>query len=81
MFLIEIYTTLVAMAVNTDYRCMMTRSQISAAQIHIPIPNRKSFKMYESLNFLQKKWLSNAKSRTRDTQQAKFEQIGLPKIP
>ena len=28
------------------------------------IPNRKSCKMYENLSFLQKKWLSNVKSRT-----------------
>ena len=43
-------------------------AKIYAAQIHIPIPNRKSCKVYEDLSFLQKKWLRNAKSETRDTQ-------------
>ena len=40
----------------------------STAQIHIPIPNRKTCKMYENHRFLQKKWLRNGKSQTRDTQ-------------
>ena len=35
---------------TTNYRRMMT-----TARIHIPIPNRKSYKMYENLIFLQKK--------------------------
>jgi hypothetical protein len=42
--------------------------KFSTAQNHIPITNTKSCKMYENLNFLQTKWLSNAKSWTRDTQ-------------
>ena len=42
--------------------------KFSIAQNHISIPNRNSCKMYESLSFLKKKWLRNAKSRTRDTQ-------------
>ena len=29
--------------------------KFSTAQIHIPIPNRKSFKIYENLSFFQKK--------------------------
>ena len=37
------------------------------AQNNIPIPNKKSCKMYENLSILQKKWLTNGKSRTRDT--------------
>ena len=52
----------------TDYGRMMTRSLNSTAQIHIPFQNRKSCKIYENLSFLLKKWLSNAKSRTKDTQ-------------
>ena len=46
----------------------------TTAQNHIPIPNRRSCKMYENLGFLQKKRLSSAKSQTRDTL-TKFEQI------
>ena len=53
--------------------------KFSTAQIHIPIPNRKSYKMYENLIFLLKKWLSNAKSWTRGYTVIKFEQIELPK--
>ena len=41
--------------------------KFSTEQIHIPIPNRKSCKMFKNLSFLQKKWLSSAKSRIRDT--------------
>ena len=43
-------------------------------QIYITIPNRKSC-------FLQKKWLSNAKSQTKDTRVTKFEPKFVPKIP
>ena len=52
----------------TDYGGMMISSQVSTEQIHIPIPNRKYCKTYENLSFLQKKWLSNVKSLSRDTQ-------------
>ena len=40
--------------------------KLSAAQIHIPNPNRISCKMYGNLSFLRKQWLSNAKSQTRE---------------
>ena len=49
--------------------------KFSTAQIHIPIPNRKSCQMYENLSFLQKTWQSNAKSLPRITQVTKFEQV------
>ena len=41
--------------------------KFSTTQNLIPIPSRKSCKMYENLSCLQKKWPSNAKSLTRDT--------------
>ena len=51
----------------TDYKRMMTRSQILYSQSKIG-KTGKNCKMYENLNFLLKKWLNNAKSKTRDTQ-------------
>ena len=60
----------------TDYGRMMIRFQIlNSPKLYIPHPDRKSCKMYENLSFLQKKWLSNAKSRTMDTHVTKFGQI------
>ena len=49
--------------------------KFSTTQIHLPIPNWKSFKAYENLSFMQKKWLSqNHGLGTRDS-------IILPKLP
>ena len=63
---------------GTDYGRMMTRFQILYSQNPYPDQEKKSWKMHENLSFLQKKWLSNAKSRTRNTQLTKFEQRMLP---
>ena len=46
--------------------------KFSTAQIHIPIPPKKFFKIYKNLSFFEKKWLSNAKSWTRDSQWQKL---------
>ena len=51
--------------------------KFSTAQIHTPIPNRKSCKIYENLSLLQ----SNAKSQTRDTQWQTLSRHCYPKYP
>ena len=56
-----------AIRTSTDYGRMITRSQILYGQKQYPNPNRKPCKMYENLDFWKKKWLSIAKSQTRET--------------
>ena len=64
-----------------DYELMTIVYHVSTAQIHIPIPIRKLCKVYESLEFLQKTWLSNAKStKGKKCTVTKFGQILQPKI-
>ena len=48
-----------------DDLVIMTRTQILYSQNPYPNPEKKSCKMHENLSFLQKKWLSNAKSTTK----------------
>ena len=83
-YCLQYYTRILYIIIShTDYGGMMTRSQFLYSLNPYPIPNRKTCKMYENHRFLQKKWLSNAKSRTRNSGYTvtKFEQIVLPKIP
>ena len=53
---------------NCTNHGLRTHPKFSTAQNHIPNPNRKSCKIYENLNFLQKKCPSNAKSQIRGSQ-------------
>ena len=49
---------------------------MSESQVENPVKSK-----YENLSFLQKKWLSNAKSQTLGYTMTKFEHIVLPTIP